>query len=220
MLLHAYYLNLEAYKAPREDFYALEDFELDEGQTIACNADTVYAYLAETVIVSGDLITQEPSYNSNYHVAYDYYAIPCYDSNGDKRIIVARFSDKNFAANVFNRFKAHIEEQESESPPLEFAGAVAPLDEGIETFAVKALTRWGAIANEREFDRFFLPVQLNVGKDRPPDKATFVVGIMILILGAGMFVYNLSMGVKNLKNLKQDENANNENDENDEKTAR
>jgi hypothetical protein len=75
---------------------------------------------------------------------------------------------------------------------LEFAGEIAPLDEGLEGFALEALTEWGAVKDEREFDRFFLPVQLNVGSGQPPKKPDILTGSDLTFVVLDLFIYILT----------------------------
>jgi hypothetical protein len=188
----------KAYNARPEQFDSLKDFEFDEGQYISCNQTPlkspvyVYAYVAETVLIDGEVITQAPSFKQKYPKVYDYYALPCYDYNNDKRIIVVRVSDEKISANVFDVFYRRILGGEFMAADLEFAGEIAPLDEGIEGFALEALTEWGAVKDEREFDRFFLPVQLNVGSGQLPKKPDILTGSELTFLVIDLFIYILT----------------------------
>jgi hypothetical protein len=182
-------LEMQAQAQPREDIFALADFEFEKRQYINGYVDVVFENYAETTEEDRTfgIKTSERTYSQHY-------LIPCWDKNGDIRIISAEVSYAQYIE-VFNEiYNMNFSENEADYQSLyfEFTGRVEEIDSDLVQYAYDSLIYSEYVKDRAEFDEYFLPYSINVLAPNAYN-TTFmiIIGGVTFIFGVVVFIVDL-----------------------------
>jgi hypothetical protein len=180
-----------ARSAPREHIYALEDFELSNRQYLDCVVDAVVDNYAETTEETKNfgVTTSERDFSQHY-------IIPCYDEAGELRFVSAEVTYAPYI-DEFNAIleQTYSEEYDEENPLyFEFEGRVDKLDSELVDFAYETMLYYEIVTDRADFNSVFLPYSIRVvAPGAYNSTSSLIIGIVTLVLGAGLFVVDLEM---------------------------
>jgi hypothetical protein len=183
---------------PREELYALEDFDLKKGQYLSVNIDEVidnYAETTEETTVLGFIKTDSRGFSQHYTVS-------CADKDGNWRLVSIEVT----YADYINQFAAVEENTWAEDESLAFSQTInltgrvsGKLDPELAGYACENLIDYGIIADEAEFNAVYLPMEIRiVAPNAYNPTSMFIIGAVCLVIAAGIIVFEVVWGKRNV----------------------
>jgi hypothetical protein len=179
---------------PREELYALEDFDLRKGQYLNINIDEVidnYAETTEETKTLGLFTTDTRGFSQHY-------AVSCADKDGNWRMVSLEVTYPAYITEF-----AQVEENTwSDDENLNFSQVISltgrvsgKLDPELAAYACENMIAYGIVADRAEFDTVFLPMEIRIVAPGAYNPTTaFIIGAVCLVAAAGIIVYEVFRG--------------------------